>query len=321
VHHDELLRLCARALDKGAVLTGPTRVEWDVSGFCENRVIRRIYARPSACGHPVDNSGVIPAIPVIHSPDVSAPAAQKSAPAALNYKDIVVKRGTKAPMELIMKVPCKTRCRSCLSFRRKQWEFRAVTAALFAWTAGRRCWLGTLTCTDSFLYTARCAAAAKVDDFDTLDDAVQFRLLDREVYRDVTKYLKRLRKGNAALGADPAQFTFLCVTERHDSDETAEYRRGTPHYHILVCEASRPIRKVALKGAGWPGGFVKFNLLDQNDFRGAGYACKYLAKQGGRLRASLGFGIRSQMDRPDGTQIAPAKQPRSGPEPPNPDHS
>lgn len=84
---------------------------------------------------------------------------------------------------------------------------------------------------------------------------------DYEVVRDeVTRFLKRLRK------ATPDPMRYLILPEPHKS--------GKLHVHgLLHGQETLSYRNVA---NAWQAGFYKVKLAD--DYRSAGYVCKYAAK-------------------------------------------
>lgn len=113
-------------------------------------------------------------------------------------------------------------------------------------------------------------------DFDTLPPDEQFAERLKEIGREVTLWLKRVRKVSGA------PLRYLLVAERHKS--------GDPHLHILLTEtdAAKPVRYRTL-AQQWKLGFTKFNLA--RDSKVALYICKYISKDlSARVRASLGYG-------------------------------
>jgi hypothetical protein len=111
----------------------------------------------------------------------------------------------------------------------------------------------------------------------------RFRALHRELAPTVTKYLKRLRKGNKAEGWAPARFRYLLTVEPH--------KDWMPHYHIILHEAEmgRSITWEEVNGQ-WKAGFDKFNLVQTE--KAAFYAAKYLGKYAiARVQASSHYGL------------------------------
>ena len=126
-------------------------------------------------------------------------------------------------------------------------------------------------------------------DFDALSPHDQFMERMTEIGREVTLYLKRVRKESGA------RVRYLLVAEAH--------KTGLPHLHILVHEASpdMPVRHKTLEGQ-WKLGFTRFKLA--HDVKTASYVCKYISKALlARVRASLRYG-QGEAERPEGIQSA-----------------
>lgn len=126
-------------------------------------------------------------------------------------------------------------------------------------------------------------------DFDALSPHEQFMERMTEIGREVTLYLKRVRKESGA------RVRYLLVAEAH--------KTGLPHLHILVHEASpdKPVRHKTLEGQ-WKLGFTRFKLA--HDVKTASYVCKYISKALlARVRASLRYG-QGEAERPEGIQSA-----------------
>lgn len=142
-----------------------------------------------------------------------------------------------------------------------------------------RTWFGTLTLAPE--QHANVAAACRVearrqgDDFDSFTPERQFALRHKCIGREITLYLKRLRK-EAGDG-----IRFLCVAEAH--------KTGLPHYHLLVHESEATPVTYRQLANNWRVGFSNWKLVD--DPRAAGYVTKYLTKSSmARVRASLDYG-------------------------------
>lgn len=144
----------------------------------------------------------------------------------------------------------------------------------------------------------------------------------KEFGDELTKYVKRLRKGDEQ--NPPAQIRYLLIAEQHDGTRTSDEMRYRPHYHALIHdlhgrtlvkgspliamangEDGEWIRKRYKTAAGWqqgifvkddarvrtewPMGFTKFQFAENE--KAAGYLCKYLSKAlDYRVRASIGYG-------------------------------
>lgn len=170
-------------------------------------------------------------------------------------------------------VRCR-KCANCLKARSALWRGRASTEI----GASPRTWFGTLTLNPQAhfraLTAARAAAHRKGDDFDRMPSDKQFALRCREVGKELTLYLKRVRKA-----AGP--FRYCLVFERH--------KNGLPHVHMLVHEQAAPIRHRTLVDK-WRLGFTNFKLVSEGA-KAAAYVSKYLAKSAiARVRASEGYG-------------------------------
>lgn len=175
---------------------------------------------------------------------------------------------------LDLDVRCR-KCTSCLRARAHLWRLRAAQET----THCARTWFGTLTLSpeshQAALERVRAKEAISGIDFDVLPPSEQFGTLTSEIGRDITLYLKRVRKESAAT------LRYLLVVEKHQS--------GDPHFHMLIHEplimssvGERTLRKQ------WILGFSRWKLADPKT---AGYVCKYISKSAeARVRASLHYG-------------------------------
>lgn len=236
--------LIATALSRGAIRVTLYRIRWDVSGSCQKPYVTEIHARPSVPG--------------------------------LNTRGkIVVKKGNAQPLCLELHTPCRE-CEKCKRKRQNLW-----TARISAETRGSvRTWLGTLTLRPEAHYRALVECRHKEGlqgvDFDALPERERLALIHANVSREVTKMLKRIRKGH------PAPLRYFVALELHKS--------GVPHYHILLHENSAdvPLRHKAI-AEQWPLGFSKWKLVQS--VAGATYVSKYLSKSLiARVRASEAYG-------------------------------
>lgn len=176
----------------------------------------------------------------------------------------------------VFAITMETRCRqceNCLKARAAMWRYKAKAE----WHNAKRSWLGTLTFSPERQFMALTRARQHLDaqgvDFEKLTIEEQFLLRHRETGREVTLFLKRLRKQGH-------KFRYVLVVEAHVS--------GLPHYHLVLHELGEPIRHKALKES-WSSGFSDFKLIETPE--GATYAVKYLTKSKmARVRASLGYG-------------------------------
>lgn len=189
-------------------------------------------------------------------------------------------------------VPCR-KCDECLKARAREWTRRAVCET----TRRVRTWFGTLTMDPNWHSHALMRARAKNSNWRSMIKEQQFGALVREVSRELTLYLKRVRKSSGA------PFRYLLVAEEH-----SEQLAGLPHFHILIHEmdAGRPVRKKYLREQ-WTLGFSRWKLADPFSAR---YVCKYLAKEAStRVRASKDYGReddRSVVDRLSGRRVLPS---------------
>lgn len=180
--------------------------------------------------------------------------------------------------EAAYQLDLKTRCRECEACLRKRaslWRARSKAETERA----VRTWFVTLTLSpESHQLMERRVIerlGAGSTKWLTMSDQERFAERWREVSRECTLYLKRLRKGGQP-------FKYLLVAEAHKS--------GLPHVHLLVHETDeqKPIRHASLTKA-WGLGFTVCKLAD--DANAASYLCKYLAKSlAARVRASQAYG-------------------------------
>lgn len=177
--------------------------------------------------------------------------------------------GQPSPMWLGLWLPCR-RCKACLRYRRWQWRCRAERELRVA----SRTWFGTLTLSPESHYLMM--ARAGVD---------TFAGRHREASKEVTKFLKRVRKNTGA----PLRYLIVC-------EEHKQKLAGLPHYHLLVHQ-SDPLKPVTYRDlAGqWKWGFSNFKLVDDGELtnqQAAGYVTKYLVKSmSARVRASIDYGF------------------------------
>ena len=237
-------RLAADALAQGGVRTSRGSVTWDLSGNCAAGVHTEVYARPS--------SGKIG-----------------------RGRDLVVIRPKEGHP---MFVDIVTRCRKCDQCRRHKarlWRARATAE----WHCAARTWFGTLTAnpTAQYIWAARARARVGMPTWDGMPEERQFAETASEAGRDITLWLKRIRKESGA------RLRYLLVVEAH--------RSGLPHFHMLLHEvrADKPVTKATMESQ-WKHGFSSWRLV--TDPRAATYVCKYLTKTDGhsRVRASQFYG-------------------------------
>ena len=216
-------RVAQHALLHGAVAVNPFRVTWDVSGDCLNSRYVEIWGRQET------------------RPKKLHPASMQEFAKIL--RDAHLFTGS---MVIEMETRCR-RCANCLRMRAAHWTYRAKSELAVA----ARTWFGTLTLGPQeqslMAFRARARLAAGGTDFDALSDAEQFQERHREVSRELTLWLKRVRKESEA------PLRYILVAEAHKS--------GLPHYHVLVHESdpARPVRERTLR-LQWQLGFFQVQL-------------------------------------------------------------
>ena len=149
-------------------------------------------------------------------------------------------------------------------------------------TTQGRTWFLTLTLSPEAHFKHRLLAyqrlRAKGEEFDRLDAERQFRELVTEANREITLYLKRVRKESGA------PLRYCLVAERHKS--------GLPHFHALLHEVGDGAVRAKTLKRQWRLGFSQCKLVAQSDEnKAASYVAKYLSKSAAaRVRASKGYG-------------------------------
>lgn len=184
-------------------------------------------------------------------------------------------------------VRCR-RCEPCLKAKSAFWKLRAMHET----GQSTRTWFVTLTWSDAALLRALYAVDAS-----GLDKSQLFAARLKYLAPQVTKWLQRIRKGLRTCGETQVSFRYLLVWEEHDSEDTAENRRGMPHAHLLIHEQGQTISKRRVERE-WKEGFAKARLVEGVNpaeiHKAAAYVCKYIAKSMlSRVRASAGYGLRS----------------------------
>jgi len=190
-----------------------------------------------------------------------------------------LKAGKPIPgIELVMLTPCR-RCLVCLRKKARLWRYRALSEIQVA----PRTWFGTLNTRPDFDVWCDHVAATETRDFWSLPLEKKFAPRVKVMGREVTKYLKRVRKNSGV------PIRYLLVSEQHNSENTSDWKRGRPHFHMLVHEyPNSPMRKHFLDDA-WHHGFSQWRLT--RDQEAAWYVSKYITKSNdARVRASLDYG-------------------------------
>lgn len=230
-------------------------VEWDVAGNCQRPVKVELKARK------------------------------------LLYRErtIVVTQDTSTQPDFIdMDVRCR-KCSNCLRARANMWRLRA----LGEYRQSVRTWLCTLTfepaARTDMLYRAVVELAKTGVQFDALPAAEQWLEVEKQCYREVQLWLKRIRKQSGV------RFRLLAITEAHKS--------GDPHYHVLIHEGLKPLRYDGNLKGSWRKGFATYKLV--SDAAGAAYVTKYLSKSiAARVRASGDYGGASAPPVPPNAPLA-----------------
>lgn len=246
--HQRVVKLFQRALNAGARRTGIGSVEWNIAGNCTAPY------RTEICGRPADYK----------ADDYAQPFRQFTF------------TGGKMTMYVDLLTRCR-KCKNCMQARANEWRYRAREELKRA----ARSWFGTLTLGPFEHYRvmvdARAHCRATGIQWDTLTDDERFKRVANEALKEVTKYMKRVRKQSRV------PLRYICVTEKHKS--------GLPHFHLLVHEVEfKPVTHKILS-TQWTLGFEKWRLVPPEDLGGAGYVTKYISKSAqGRIRASQHYG-------------------------------
>lgn len=254
-HVQDVRRLAAVALGRGAQIVGPGVIRWNVAGNCLTPRYREVRGRSALA---TTRNGV------------TLPGNQHRWPTprmghVTNWKD--------PPCTLEIFAKCR-RCAPCLKVRSLEWTYRAKREL----AAAARTWFGTMTLRpgEHWLASARWEKAKVGRKWAELSPVEQFQAEHEVIAKEITRWLKRVRKESGA------RLRYLCVAEAHKS--------GLPHYHILVHEVS-PLETVGERTLRhqWKLGHSKFKLVEGNGV--AGYVAKYLTKAAeARVRASVRYG-------------------------------
>lgn len=241
LHHDRMMILFTHAIQLGAVRTGMSSARWHISGNCTNPYTTEVRGRPAKEGS----------------------------------KMVIIGPGQKISYFLDIVTRCR-HCSKCLQHRAWKWRTRALEEVRLS----SRTWFGTLTVAPENHFLAlsrvRYACAQAQVDFDRLPERERWLRLVGEHGKDLTKYVKRLRKNSQV------SIRYLIVAERHKS--------GLPHFHMLVHERGEEIKHKMLSEQ-WRLGFEKWRLTPALEPKAALYLCKYLSKSlDARVRASQAYG-------------------------------
>lgn len=261
VHRSYVFGLMARALAQGGVRRSLAQVDWDVSAGCETPFVIELEGREDAPAR-------------YRNPNIYDPTVQD----IVWFRDqFWFKEYVPAswPLTLVIETKCR-RCPTCLRHRAAHWRIRAEGEI----NAAPRTWFGTLTLRPEEQFKAKLRAELRLSGggtrFIDLSPDQQFSEVHREISRDLTLWLKRVRKESGA------KLRYCLVAEAHKS--------GLPHYHVLVHEVngSYPVKERTLRKQ-WIAGYSLFKLV--TDKRASRYVCKYLSKSSlARVRASIDYG-------------------------------
>lgn len=277
IHHiDRWRHQAARAFNGGATIDrsqgdrGPARLVWNVAGRCEAPVYRELLGAAPA---PAD---------VRYKPNQDVKDLRdlktQSSVADKFRTDIRSGRWRRGPVHVIeLWVKCR-KCSECLRAKAFHWRMRA--SAELANSPGRA-WFSTFTFSPQEHWKAegraRLRLARRGVNWADLSEPERFSERCAETGRELTLYLKRLRKESGA------RLRYCLIAEAHKS--------GLPHWHMLLHEAEGTVRHATLKRQ-WTLGFSDHKLVAESDEnRAASYVTKYLTKSASaRVRASRGYG-------------------------------
>lgn len=261
-HIKDLRATAARALFTTAEVKTPTSIDWSVAGKCEQPVNFTLEGRHHeylAADEWGDAVGLSRFAGIKHG----------------GFPMLNVDAPSHAPLFVDLTVRCR-RCPWCLKQRAKLWSLRARAEI----HAASRTWFGTMTLRPQEHWLASCRAEVAMArtgvKWAELSPDEQFQALHAENSKEITKWLKRIRKESAS------RLRYFLVAEAHKS--------GLPHYHILVHERwlGGTVTERTMRHQ-WKLGHSKFNLV--HDAGASWYVAKYLAKASrARVRASERYG-------------------------------
>lgn len=240
-HIQDVRDLAKKGFEAGATLDRLSTVTWNAHGSCERPVLVSKAARPYA-----GKDGLFHWEP-----------------------------GKATRLDIDVWVRCR-KCTKCLRARARKWQMKAEGELRRA----VRTWFCTLTLSpqEHYLAEARAVRAVGTSRFYAASEAQRYAWLVRACSRELTNWLKRVRKQSSA------PIRYLLVAEKHKS--------GLPHFHALIHEGSvdKPVRWKHLSSA-WRLGHSRFNLVKPGT-ASAHYVTKYLSKSAeARVRASVRYGL------------------------------
>lgn len=158
----------------------------------------------------------------------------------------------------------------CRKTRGYEWSARALNEV----SGSGRTWFVTLTLDPEEQYRALATATLLLGNEKERSVSEIFAARVKVIGRDLTKWLKRIRKNSRA------RIRYLMVAEAHAS--------GDPHFHLLLHEVEGTVLKRQMREA-WRLGFMTAKLVD--NAAQATYVCKYISKSDlVRVRASFRYG-------------------------------
>lgn len=274
--YGSIRELMARALAKGGTLRGRHAVKWDIAGNCLGREW-------------IDANGEFRRSKIVRTQYARA---ARGTPSGTPY----------AAIDLVVR--CR-KCEGCLAHRAWCWRYKARRECAFA----NRTWFGTLTFDFQRHIKADMQATIRLRkegrDFASLSDEEKFAERTRELGRDLTLWLKRLRqslvdsaKRDGRSRPPKSALRYIIVTERvpaRRKDGTPNMLAGRPHFHALIHEMSADYKITwAAMDDRWQW-FSSFKLVptkvSKDTFKAVNYVTKYLTKEAiTRVRVSFRYG-------------------------------
>jgi len=245
--------LASAALEGGGTRQSITTIAWDVAGRCEAPLPVEVIGRPS-------------------------PLVKRFGESVIIDRRIDVRPGAPTPLFVDLTVKCR-KCSRCLKERANYWRSRAASEI----EVSTRTWFLTLTLRPDrnfyFMELCRKHRLSTGVDYDAADEDQRFRMLCAEIGRELTRFIKRVRKNSGS------KFRQIFVFEKHAS--------GAPHIHGFIHETD-PEQRVSKRviQEAWHQGFSNCKLVDRDERHlTARYATKYIAKElATRIRASKKYG-------------------------------
>jgi hypothetical protein len=277
--------LARHAVNQGAKIVSATTIHWPVYGKCTNPKLVTIHGNPAGDRWIDDDAW--------GDPIVSRSKRRTHLPGSVAINAATGRlrlRGN--PMWVDIEVRCR-KCPQCLRARSYEWTQRAK----LEYVQSQRTWFGTMTLTphehNQAVNRCRQLLARQGVDYDCLPPGEQFGHHVAAVTREVTLWLKRIRKESGA------KLRYILVAEAHKS--------GFPHFHCLVHEQSGSTVTHRQLSSQWKLGFTNFKLVHSPV--AASYVCKYLSKSAqARVRASVRYGkTSSDIGTVSAREISPTK--------------